>query len=46
MHHYIPISAKYGDNVVEPSEKMKWYEGRTFLRLIETIEIKENKKLI
>jgi sulfate adenylyltransferase subunit 1 len=41
--HYIPISAKYGDNVVEPSEKMKWYQGKTFLRLIETIEIKNDK---
>jgi sulfate adenylyltransferase subunit 1 len=41
--HYIPISARHGDNVVEPSEKMKWYRGKTFLRLIETIEIKKNK---
>jgi len=41
--HYIPISAKYGDNVVEQSENMQWYNGRTFLRLIETIEIKKNK---
>jgi sulfate adenylyltransferase subunit 1 len=43
--HYIPISAKYGDNVVKPSEKMKWYHGKTFLRLIETIEINKNKNL-
>jgi sulfate adenylyltransferase subunit 1 len=41
--HYIPISAKYGDNVVLPSENMRWYEGKTFLRLIETIEIKKDK---
>jgi sulfate adenylyltransferase subunit 1 len=41
--HYIPVSAKYGDNVVEPSENMKWYEGKTFLRLIETIEIRKIK---
>ena len=41
--HYIPISAKYGDNVVDPSESMKWYDGKTFLRLIETIEIKKDK---
>jgi sulfate adenylyltransferase subunit 1 len=41
--HYIPTSAKYGDNVVERSENMKWYNGETFLRLIETIEIKKNK---
>jgi len=38
---YIPISAKYGDNVVEKSTNMPWYEGKTFLDLIETIEIKK-----
>jgi len=40
---YIPVSAKYGDNVVDRSENMKWYTGKTFLRFIETIEIKNNK---
>jgi sulfate adenylyltransferase subunit 1 len=40
---YIPISAKYGDNVVDRSDKMKWYSGKTFLRLIETIDISKNK---
>jgi len=29
--------------VVEPSEKMEWYEGRTFLRFIETVEIEKTK---
>jgi sulfate adenylyltransferase subunit 1 len=41
--HYIPVSAKYGDNVVERSENMKWYSGKTFLNLIETIQIKKDK---
>ncbi len=41
--YYIPISAKYGDNVVERSENMSWYDGKTFLRLLETIEIKKDK---
>ena len=41
--HYIPISAKFGDNVVDRSENMSWYEGKTFLNLIETIEIQKNK---
>jgi len=41
--HYIPISAKYGDNVVDRSDKMNWYYGKTFLRLIETIDISKNK---
>ena len=43
MSHYIPISAKYGDNVVDRSENMNWYKGKTFLNLIETIEIRKNK---
>lgn len=43
--HYIPVSAKYGDNVVDPSERMEWYKGETFLKLIETIEIIKNKNL-
>ena len=41
--HYIPISAKYGDNVVDRSENMNWYSGKTFLNLIETVEIRKNK---
>jgi len=41
--NYIPISAKYGDNVVDRSGKMNWYNGKTFLNLIETIEIRKNK---
>ncbi len=40
---YIPISAKLGDNVVESSANMPWYKGKTFLKLIETIEIEKNK---
>ena len=42
---YIPLSAKYGDNVVDRSQNMNWYNGKTFLDLIETIEIKKNKDL-
>ncbi len=41
--HYVPISAKYGDNVVDRSENMKWYDGKTFLNIIETIEINKHK---
>jgi sulfate adenylyltransferase subunit 1 len=41
--YFIPISAKNGDNVVEPSVKMKWYTGITFLKYIETIEINREK---
>lgn len=36
---YVPISALKGDNVVEKSEKMKWYNGSTLLYLLENIYI-------
>jgi sulfate adenylyltransferase subunit 1 len=36
--HFIPISARFGDNVVKLSENMKWYKGKTFLDIIESIE--------
>jgi sulfate adenylyltransferase subunit 1 len=37
--HFIPISALMGDNVVERSGKMDWYQGTTLLYLLETIHI-------
>ena len=33
---FIPISALRGDNVVEPSARMPWYQGSTLLHLLET----------
>lgn len=36
---YIPISALTGDNIVDRSEKMSWFEGKTLLQLLEEIEI-------
>ena len=35
---YIPISALQGDNVVEKSEKMSWYEGETILDHLEKLQ--------
>jgi len=35
----IPISALEGDNVVDRSGKMPWYEGMTLLEHLETVEI-------
>ncbi len=35
----IPIAALPGDNVVDPSERLPWWEGGTFLERLETIEI-------
>ena len=37
--HAIPISAKYGDSVVEPSLRMPWYDGPPLLELLEEIEV-------
>ncbi|HLI31363.1 MAG TPA: GTP-binding protein [Solirubrobacteraceae bacterium] len=37
--HYIPISALHGDNVVERSARMAWYEGEPLLELLETVEV-------
>ncbi len=36
---YIPISALNGDNVVEKSENMDWYDGATLLYTLETVNI-------
>ena len=36
---FIPISAKYGDNVVERSSKMNWYEGSTLMFHLENVHI-------
>lgn len=37
--HYIPISALYGDNVVEKSDNMPWYEGSTLLYTLENVQV-------
>lgn len=37
--HFVPISALNGDNVVERSTNMKWYEGPTLLYLLENVHI-------
>ncbi len=34
---YIPMSALLGDNVVDKSEKMPWYDGSTLLHHLETV---------
>ncbi len=35
----IPIAALPGDNIVESSERMPWWDGSSFLELIEMIDI-------
>jgi bifunctional enzyme CysN/CysC len=36
---YIPISALNGDNVVERSQAMPWYQGPALLELLEQVEV-------
>jgi sulfate adenylyltransferase subunit 1 len=36
---YIPISALNGDNIVDRSERINWYEGKPLLEFLEDIEI-------
>ncbi|GAB3535513.1 GTP-binding protein [Pontibacter brevis] len=43
---FVPISALHGDNVVNRSEKMSWYQGETLLHMLETIHIGNDKNLI
>lgn len=37
--HYVPLSALVGDNVVNKSENMPWYQGETLMKLLENVEI-------
>ncbi|MEI7422267.1 MAG: GTP-binding protein [Prolixibacteraceae bacterium] len=37
--HFLPISAKLGDNVVDRSNNMPWYTGQTFIGLMEEIPV-------
>jgi len=43
--HFIPMSAKNGDNVVDASDKTPWYKGPTLLHLLETIELSGDNNL-
>ncbi len=36
---YIPMSALNGDNVVERSQRMPWYDGPPLLELLEQVEV-------
>jgi sulfate adenylyltransferase subunit 1 len=36
---FIPVSALLGDNVVDKSENMPWYDGSTLLHTLETVYI-------
>jgi sulfate adenylyltransferase subunit 1 len=40
--HYIPISALDGDNIVDKSTHISWYEGTPLLDLLENIEVQQD----
>jgi len=44
--HFIPMSALKGDNVVEHSKSMDWYDGPTFLHHLEGVNIATDRNLI
>jgi bifunctional enzyme CysN/CysC len=43
---FVPISALHGDNVVDKSDKMPWYQGSTFLHFLETVNTGASLNLI
>ena len=43
---FLPISALNGDNVVNRSKNMNWYEGSTLLHTLENIHIASDQNLI
>ncbi|GAA1086489.1 sulfate adenylyltransferase subunit 1 [Nocardiopsis composta] len=43
---FIPISALHGDNVVERSPEMPWYEGSSLLHHLENVHIASDRNLI
>jgi sulfate adenylyltransferase subunit 1 len=43
---YIPISALQGDNIVERSQNMPWYDGPTLLYYLENVHISGDANLI
>lgn len=41
---FVPLSALNGDNVVEESDNMPWYPGATLMKLLDTIDVKEESE--
>ncbi|NVO18482.1 MAG: GTP-binding protein [Bacteroidetes bacterium] len=44
-YSFVPISALFGDNVVEQSKKMDWYSGGTLLEVLEHVPINHDYNL-
>ena len=43
---FIPISALKGDNVVEKSSRMPWYDGPTVLHYLETVKVGADRNMV
>ena len=43
---FIPVSALMGDNVVDKSENMPWYDGQPLLHFLETVTISSDRNLV
>jgi bifunctional enzyme CysN/CysC len=43
---FIPISALLGDNVVDKSQNMPWYDGATLLHHLETVNLGSARNLV
>jgi bifunctional enzyme CysN/CysC len=44
--HFIPMSARRGENVVEPAPAMPWYKGGPVLSYLESVHIASDRNLI
>ncbi len=43
--HFLPLSALKGDNVVDRSEHMPWYQGATLMDMLESVYIASDRNL-
>lgn len=43
---FVPIAALTGDNVVNPSENMPWYDGATLMHILENVHIASDRNFI
>lgn len=41
---FIPISALKGDNIVNPSTRMDWFDGRPLLDILENVDVRHEEK--
>ncbi|WGQ11792.1 GTP-binding protein [Pedobacter gandavensis] len=40
---FIPVSALKGDNIVHESQNMVWYQGRSLLHFLETVDVEDKQ---